>query len=243
MGAGFQLIRRPAIAALLPVTMTGAAAADLANVRVIHASPDAPAVDVFVNDGLAFSNLGFTGITGYAGLPAATYDIKVTPFGDPSTVVIEADLGLMAGTDYSVLAVNTLANIEPLVLIGDNTLDPDAARVRFVHASPDAPAVDIAVAGGPVLFSNIAFTEVGDYLSVPGGSYDLEVRLAGQDTVVLDLPGIALMDGTVYTVFAMGFASGEPSLQAIISVDNALPAPAALPLLAMSGFVLIRRRR
>ena len=33
-----------------------------------------------------------------------------------------------------------------------------AAQARVVHASPDAPAVDVAVAGGPVLFSNVAFS-------------------------------------------------------------------------------------
>ncbi len=41
------------------------------------------------------------------------------------------------------------------------------AKVRFLHASPDAPAVDIAVAGGPVLFPDVAFKEHAGYASVP----------------------------------------------------------------------------
>jgi hypothetical protein len=89
-----------------------------------------------------------------------------------------------------------------------------------VHASPDAPAVDIAVAdGGPVLFSNISFKEIGDYLPVDAGTYDLEVRVAGTETVALEVPGLTLNDGTVYTVFAMGLAGGEPALTAVPSVD------------------------
>lgn len=239
------MIRRTIFtAAIVCAGFAGTASADIANVRVIHASPDAPAVDILVNGGVAFSNLGFTGITDYAALPADTYNVQVTPFGAPETVVIDANLALSGGVDYSVLAVNTLANIQPLVLIDDNTIDPNAARVRFVHASPDAPAVDIALAGGgPVLFGNVSFTEIGDYLSVAGGTYDLEVRLAGDRTVVLDLPNIELMDGAVYTVFAMGLAFGEPGLQAVISVDNMLPTPAALPLLLMGGLLARGRRR
>ena len=192
-----------------------------ARVRVVHASPDAPAVDVLVNDAIAFENAPFKGITDYASLGADTYNVKVVPTGATEPVVIEADLSLDAGTDYTVVALNTLDNIEPLVLV-DNNSQPAAgkAHVRFVHASPDAPAVDIAVAdGGPVLFSNISFKEIGDYLPVDAGTYDLEVRVAGTETVALEVPGLTLNDGTVYTVFAMGLAGGEPALTAVPSVD------------------------
>ena len=190
-----------------------------ARVRVVHASPDAPAVDVWVNNSVAFSNAPFKGITNYAPLATGTYNVKVVPTGATEPVVINADLTLEA-KDYTVVAVGTLENIEPLVLV-DNNASPAAgkAHVRFVHASPDAPAVDIAVKGGPVLFSNIAFKQVGEYLPVDAGTYDLEVRLAGTNTVALAVPGLALQARTVYTVFAMGLAGGEPALTAVPSVD------------------------
>ncbi|HET7089423.1 MAG TPA: DUF4397 domain-containing protein [Anaerolineae bacterium] len=206
---------------VLALALTSSAFAETsARVRVVHASPDAPAVDVLVNDAVAFSNAPFKGITQYASLDPATYNVKVVPTGATEPVVIGADLTLEA-KDYTVVAVDTLANIEPLILV-DNNSAPAAgkAHVRFVHASPDAPAVDIAVAGGgPVLFSNIAFKGVGDYLPVGAGTYDLEVRIAGTDTVALSVPGVQLNNGTVYTVFAMGLAGGTPALQAVPSVD------------------------
>jgi hypothetical protein len=205
----------PALQAVLSVDGVGNA-----KVRAIHASPDAPNVDVLVNDAPAFENLPFTGVTGYAMLPPDTYNVKVVPAGATEPVVIEADLGLSAATTYSVVAVNVLDKIEPLVLIDDNTTDPSNARVRFLHASPNAPAVDIAVAdGGPVLFGDIEFTEVGDYIAVPAGTYNLEARLAGTATVVLDIPGVALAAGNVYTAYALGLVNGEPALQASLSID------------------------
>jgi LPXTG-motif cell wall-anchored protein len=155
----------------------------------------------------------------------------VTPTGATEPIVIDANLDLATKTDYTVVAVGQLANIEPLVLI-DNNSAPAAgkAHVRFVHASPDAPAVDIAVAnGGPVLFSNVPFKGVGDYLPVDAGSYDLEARIAGTDTIALSVPGVMLNEGTVYTIFAMGLAGGEPSLSAVPSVDASYPMPATLP--------------
>jgi LPXTG-motif cell wall-anchored protein len=133
-------------------------------------------------------------------------------------------------TDYTVVTIGQLANIEPLVLV-DNNSAPEAgkAHVRFVHASPDAPAVDIAVTGGPVLFSNVPFKGVGDYLPVDAGTYDLEARIAGADTVALSVPGVALADGTVYTIFAMGLAGGAPALTAVPSVDASYPVATTLP--------------
>ena len=199
-------------------------------VRVIHASPDAPAVDVWANGQIAFRNAPFKGITAYATVGQGMNNFQVVPTGATEPVVIEADLDLQNNTDYSIIALNTLDSIEPLVLV-DNNAQPAAgkAHVRFVHASPDAPAVDIAVAGGgPVLFGNIPFKGVGDYLPVDAGTYNLEVRVAGTETVALSVPGLRLEDGVVYTIFAMGLAGGEPALAAVPSVD-ARPAPILLP--------------
>ena len=194
-----------------------------ARVRVAHASPDAPAVDVLVDGMVAFSNAPFGAVTDYAGLPAGTYNVQVVPTGMTEPVVIDADLTIEAGMDYTVAAVGLLADIEPLVMV-DNNGSPEAgmAHVRFVHASPDAPAVDIAVAGGPVLFADVAFKGIGDYLPVTAGTYDLEVRVAGTDTVALPLPGVMLGGGTVYTVFAMGQLS-DASLGPVVTADAVYP--------------------
>jgi LPXTG-motif cell wall-anchored protein len=215
------LVLTAVLVLILALATSALAQSDMARVRVVHASPDAPAVDVWVDGSVAFSNAPFKGITDYASLAPATYNVQVTPTGATEPVVIDADLTLEANTDYTVVAVGLLAEIEPLVLV-DNNSAPAAgkAHVRFVHASPDAPAVDIAVAdGGPVLFSNVPFKGVGDYLPVDAGTYDLEVRVAGTETIALEVPGVALAGSTVYTIFAMGLAGGEPALTAVPSVD------------------------
>jgi hypothetical protein len=181
-----------------------------AMLRVGHASPDAPPVEVCVNGSTAINYLEFGQITGYIPLPPDDYFVQVFAWDgiyDCSGVpVIEATLPLAPFTDYTVVATDFVADITPVVLV-DNNSEPATgnAHVRFFHASPDAPAVDIAVVDGPILFSDIEFQEASNYLPVPGDtSYDLEVRLAGTDTVVLTVPGLYLTAGEVYTVFALG---------------------------------------
>lgn len=235
------------IAAAAVLALAGSAFAD-ATVRVIHASPDAPAVDVLVNGGNvpAFTNFSFGQAVGPVAVPGGSYDIDVVPTGGMAPGVISVSgLGLMSGVDYTIAAINTLANIQPLVLIDDNTLDPNAARIRFVHASPNAPAVDITLSDGTILFAGTEFGNAAGegYLSVPGGVYDLQVRLAGTDTVVLDLPGIGVDNNTVYSVFALGLVgSTDTPLTAGIFVD-AIPTPGSLAVIGLAGAFAARRRR
>lgn len=193
-----------------------------AKVMAVHASPDAPGVDLLVDDAVAGTNLTFPNNTPYLEVRAGTRNIKVNVTGT-STTVIEADLPLSAGAYYSVFATGAVADIAPLVLADDlSTPASGKAHVRFVHLSPDAPAVDVAVASGPVLFGNTAFKGYSDFTPVDAGTYDLEVRLAGTSTVVLPLPGITLTAGKIYTVFARGFVAGAgaQALGAQIIVNN-----------------------
>jgi hypothetical protein len=195
-------------AATAPVPATGA-------VRVVHLSPDAPPVDILVDGQPALTGLAFPAASEYAALPAATYAVAVTPAGANDQIVLETQLPVTADTDATVVAVGRLAALELLVLPDDNAAPaPGMAKVRVVHASPDAPAVDIAVAGGPVLFPNVAFKEHAGYAAVPAGAYDLEVRVAGTDTVALSLPGVSLGDGQIVTVFAAGLLA-DGSLTAV----------------------------
>jgi hypothetical protein len=221
------LVLVSSVALLVATASISFAAEDPAKVRVVHASPDAPAVDVLVNDGRAFSNAPFKGITSYADLAPGTYNVKVVPAGATSPVVINADLGLNAGMSYTVVAAGMLANIEPIVLMDDSPVPAAGkAHVRFVHLSPDAPAVDIAVTGGPVVFANVPFKGVGAYTPVDAGTYDLEARVAGTGTVALSVPGVALVAGKAYTIYAVGLVGDQPALSAIASEDSIrIPTP------------------
>lgn len=195
-----------AIGMALGVFTSGASAADMSRVRVVHASLDAPAVDVYADGAKVLTNVAYKGSSDYLSVPAGTHNFKVFATGaNPATAtaVINADATLAAGKDYTVIAIGKLAEIKPLVLV-DNNAAPAAgkAHVRVVHASPDAPAVD-------------------------AGTDDLEVRAAGTMTVALPINGVKLEAGKIYTVFAVGLLNGTPKLEALPIVNDPAPAPSA----------------
>jgi hypothetical protein len=196
---------------------------DTARIRVVHASPDAPTVDICANGSVAFSGATFPAATDYATLEVGTYQFRVVAAGSgcASDGVIEAALTLTADSETTVVAVNTLDAIEPLVLADDNAARAmGMAKVRFVHASPNAPTVDITLTDGTTLFDNVAFKETGDYIEAAAGTLDLEVRDETGSDVVLTIEGVTLEAGSVYTVFAVGLLGGEPALDAFITMDN-----------------------
>jgi hypothetical protein len=177
-------------------------------VLVTHASPDAPGVDLLVDNAVAGTNLVFPNSTGYLEVNSGTRNIKVNVTGT-STIALEANLNLVTDKNYSVFAVNNVAVIEAVVL-EDNLTSPASgkAHIRFIHLSPDAPAVDITLTDGTVVFGDYVFKEASSFTPLNAGTYNLQVRLAGTSTVVLDLPGIALSSGKIYTVFAKGLVGG-----------------------------------
>ena len=63
------------------------------NVRAVHASPDAPAVDIWVDGSPAFTNAPFTGITPYAMLTPGMHNFQIVPAGAtdcPSGLAVDA---------------------------------------------------------------------------------------------------------------------------------------------------------
>lgn len=189
--------------------------------RAVHASPDAPAVDVAVDGTVAFPGLSFPSVASYINSTPGRHSVRVFPAGDQQAApLLDTTVNLTPNTDHTLVVVGRSTALEPLLLRDDNsTTPPGQARLRLVHASPDAPPVDVAIAGGPVLFSDVAYKEVGDYVTRTAGTVSLEVREAGTNNVLLPLPDLPLNNCSVYTLFLMGLREGEPSLQGVLSLD------------------------
>lgn len=220
------------VAALMALALVPAAFAQsgTAKVRVIHASPDAPAVDVFVNGNRALTNVPFFTASDYLDLPAGSYRVQVAPTGqDASAAVIDATATIEAGKAYTIAATGPVASIKPTIIVDDLSAPASGnAKIRVYHFSPDAPAVDVKPAGGNALISGLAFPNASDYLEVPAGSYDLQVTPAGDSAVVIDLPGTAVEAGKIYSVFATNVvASITP--QVAVSNPVAASSPTTLP--------------
>ena len=216
--------------------LTGAGSAEIrdaatpASLRAFHASPDAPLVDIVVNDDFAaplVEDFAFTQVAGYVPVPGADYNVKVTVANDPGVIAIDADLTLDAGQFYDVLAVGPLAAIEPLVLNDDPRPVGTYAKVRIVHGSPTAADVDIYVAAPGTdintidpAFSTVPFKASTGYVNLAAGDYEVTVTPAGTKTAAIGPAPFTFAAGDVFTVVARDEAGGGTPLNVIVVSDT-----------------------
>jgi hypothetical protein len=197
-----------------------------ARLRVVHASPDAPNVDVLVDGKSVLTNVAYKTASQYLSLSDGSRKVEVRATGS-SQDVINATVSLSDKKDYTVLAVDLVANITALVLTDDNT--PPAAgqiKLRLVHASPSAGNVDIYVEApgtdintvNPTL-TNVAFKAASDYLSVPAGSYEVFITPTGTKTVAIDSGSLAISAGQIRTAVALDAPGGGVPLTAVVLND------------------------
>jgi hypothetical protein len=228
-----------------------------ARVRIAHLSPDAPPVDVcLAPTGRPFADqpllrsLGATGlayprITTYVDLPAATYSVRVVNAIAPTcatpAIPDVAGLAVTAGLTATVAAIGDLepsghaANDPPLrlaVYADDTAITADKVKLRFIHASPGTPAVDVGLGTGAAfqrVFANVAFGKIAAHLPLENGYIQtgpfiqaVTARLAGAASDALTVPGVTLEPGTITTAFAIGGKTGDPHnpLRVLLCGDN-----------------------
>ena len=238
---------------------------EFAAVNTVHASPDAPNVDVYVNGARVLEDVAFRDISDYLALLEGEYTVQIVPVegadgaGDGNGIGDGDGAGNGTGTDDdsgmgdgdgadngtgtddgngmasddgaggdtdptedAVLDQNieVPAGVATAAVIGEaaedaeqelelsilevdlSELEDGQSRVRAVHASPDAPEVDI-YADNNALVEGLAFGD-SETFEVEEGEYTLEVREAGQDESVSDFD-VTLDAGVVYSAFAVGF--------------------------------------
>ena len=127
------------------------------NIRILHASPNAPAVDIYINDNLILQRLSYKNFSDYFQVPSGTYNIKVYPAGTKTNPVIDTNTFIPENSIFTIAAIGLLPNIS-LMPIEDPKKEkiPHKVFVRFAHLSPDAPAVDVALPNGTKLFENVS---------------------------------------------------------------------------------------
>ncbi len=193
---------------------TSSSTAAYASFAVVNASPDAPSLNIFVNGASVVQDFAYGSDTGYYAALPGTYNVQMLSFLN-SEALVSGIVTFGPGKSYSLFAIDSSAKMKIAAVEDDFTIpSTDSVRVRFLHFSPNAPAVDLVAGGTTMLAANRTFNDqeltpaYAQFITLAAGTYDLDVRLAGTTTSVLPLPGTVLEGGKVYTFYAKGFVGG-----------------------------------
>lgn len=179
------------------------------NVRIVHASPDAPAVDIYVDGVVAVKGLAFGAATGFVSLPAGDHAVAIRPAGAAADTapVFETTLSVPSGISAEVVALGKLGDASFTVGVFPISRDVLAgkSRVYVIHAAPSQGAVNVTVNGSNVL-EGVTFPNYNAQpLEVDAGTYDIyAVDAANPSFYLVNAPQTTLEPDTIYTVLAYG---------------------------------------
>jgi hypothetical protein len=192
-----------------------ATAQEEAKIRVGHFSPDAPAVDIYLDGRKTFAQVRFPLMSAYTPVAAGKHVVEIRAAGSPATdpALISVPTDLKAGKPYLVAALGPTAALQGGLIEDD--LTPPAkgkAKVRVIHAAVGGPNVDVVVASSTSLFKDVAFGKAAPYAEVDATKYDLSVRPTGKTDQLVGKV-VSLQPGGVYTIVAIGDAAGTIGLR------------------------------
>jgi len=195
--------------------------AQISQVLMVPLSPDAAAVDFVINDLVQATTVNYSSTVGTAIYSFPYYTIapgstKVTYNVTGTTTAYATVTGpIDPETAYSTFLIDSVKRAK-LVMTKDDVSEPPEGKVklRFLHFSHNAPAMDVSKSGGAVLFTNRSFndqesnTAFQKFIVVDPGSYQFVFKTSGTTTTLYTTSTINLLPDRIYTLAARGVVGG-----------------------------------
>jgi hypothetical protein len=191
-------------------------------VRVIDASYNAPAINVYVESTLVAANLGQGNITSYGGFPPSRNAvIKVTATSNSKTIV-SSNATLVTNESQSALISDINADYQVTVLEDQSTPAPGGhSEFRVLNQAPSTGAVDVYFLSGtsatvyatakPVITA-LAVGATSGYVTIPSSTLFMVIAPAGTT--------LSITATTIYSSAAMPLIGGE--VRTVLLVDPQL---------------------
>jgi hypothetical protein len=184
-----------------------------AYLRVLHAIPDGPQVDVFVNGQKTVSGAGFKSVSEYMALPSGSKLFKISASGK-TDALLEGKKSLAKDKYYTAIAAGTAA--KPTFILQNESTGKEAvgkAKVRVFNLSPEAETVNVTTAstrskaGYAKWANNLAFGKSAMKTVTPN-TLTLQLR-STDDKVLQEVSGAKFEADKRYAAFVIGTPGGS----------------------------------
>lgn len=193
-----------------------------AYVRLVHSATKSFDVDLYVNDKLMVPDLRYREFTDYIKLPPGTYNLKAYPKNTKTPLLLDSTVQIDPKT-VTTLAIYSQIRKLFLYPVKESSLSMPTkgkAKVKIANLIENIPPVDIYLSDGKLLYKNVAFKDLTNYIELPANTYTINIKLADSDISILYVPNIFLNTDNYYTLYLIGLINDYHDPQMLIPLDG-----------------------
>ncbi len=206
-----------------------------ASIRVVNATSDLAAIDVYLGSTKSFPNSAVDTLGTYATTPAQSYDIKVTGAGS-TTSLFTGTYALSKDRHYTAVVTGSTGALKLVTLPEDDDtslISTGSGRIRIYNAaSAESGSFDVhltqptdVLSAGTAIATGVTSGTLGAYKELAAGSYRLRITATGNTAssyVRLDIPSVTLTAQKYVTLIITAGPSGVLVNSAALEQQGAL---------------------
>jgi hypothetical protein len=175
-----------------------------------HASPNAPAVDIIVEDEVLFSNVGFNTKTSFQLIEAGDLTLSINVAGTDQVVLGPVKASIKQGRDHILFVTgmvegdtdSDLPKLTAKLLVKKTR----PAFFRFYNTSPDVGKVNVYLDNN-LYFENVEYDKPTKFEKIGSGNLELSINKGGDS--VISPSRVNFEPGKAYTIVLVGLDEGQ----------------------------------
>lgn len=210
---------------LAPLPLIAQEADPTAYMRIVHLSPDAPSVDIYIDDTLSeVQNISYTSASQWVALPAGRHELTLVPTGGGLERAPFPPNRLRFAVD-SWTTVTVIGSLENQTIRFDTfTQDMTAvsfggSRLVFYHAIEDGSSVNV-IRDGVTFVPALAYG-IDSALLTNAGTYNFQFVRSGDLSFELATLPMQALEPSYYYLIALVGSSQENTQAVVIPTDYA----------------------
>ena len=184
-------------------------------VRVLHAIPDGPKADAFIDGKRTLNDRLFGGISKYLRVRAGYHGFALRS-NEPARTIVSGTSTLRRGDFYTLIAYGTPARPR-FRLFNDSAGEVrfGQSRLTLFHLSPGTPAVQVVAFSKNGSILRLGRIKYGQVKAVTVPAAPMTIQLRHGDAIVKSIPGIHPRAGRKYAAYVMG----RPGEDFLVNLD------------------------